>query len=305
MTVNEDRDTDGADSSANPELVSRYRQASAEMDERPAASARASILAAAAREVGARPVDAATKLRAPRRWPLAAAAAVMLSTLAVMLAIRTNEEMPQFSPPPEPVRSTADTAAPPAAKIAQTPPLADQPPRQRQSTDERSAASKPARALEERPAALAESEADSVAQAPREISRAAPVEPPSASISKEEEQARQNVPAALPAAPAPEPTNRSKLRAEQPAAGVAAQAPPMDQAAEARRDAAKPAPVTSSAAHSERKQTEESAAAWLERIVKLRREGRHDEADTELKRFRERYPQVQLPSEALLPPGTR
>ena len=44
---------------------------------------------------------------------------------------------------------------------------------------------------------------------------------------------------------------------------------------------------------------------WLERIIKLRREGRHDEADAELKRFRERYPQVQPPAEALPPAGTR
>ncbi len=81
----------------------------------------------------------------------------------------------------------------------------------------------------------------------------------------------------------------------------------MDQASSgARRDAAKPAATAPlSAAQSERKQVEESAAMWLERIIKLRREGRHDEADAELKRFRERYPQVQPPAEALLPAGTR
>ncbi len=81
----------------------------------------------------------------------------------------------------------------------------------------------------------------------------------------------------------------------------------MDQATgDARRDAAKPAaPAPLSAVQEERKQTDEPAAAWLERIIKLRRDGRHDEADAELKRFRERYPQVQPPSEALLPAGTR
>ena len=326
MTVNEDRDTNGADGSANPELVSRYRQASAEVDERPAASARASILAAAAREVGARPVDAATKLRAPRRWPLAAAAAVMLSTLAVMLAIRTNEEMPQFTAPPEPARSAAESESPPA-KIASPPPMADQPPSERQVTEQPSAGTKLARARDERSAALAGSaadsapqapraaappalpknETDSVAQAPRETSPPALAEAPLTSLSKEQEQARQNVPAAAPASPAPEPANRSKLRTEQPAAGAAAPSAPIDQAAaEARRDAAKPAASAPlAAAQGERKQTDESAAAWLERIIKLRREGRHDEADAELKRFRGRYPQVQPPSEALLPAGTR
>ncbi len=324
--MNIDRDNGGADGSAAPELVSRYRQASAEVDERPAASTRASILAAAAREVGARPVDAATQLRTPRRWPLAAAAAVMLSTLAVMLAIRTNEEMPQFSAPPEPARSSADNAAPPA-KVAQTPPPAAQPPSERQVTQQPSAGTKPARAREERSAALAGSAAESAPQAPRAAPPPAPAgnevdsvsrearetrppvlaDTPAKPLSKEQEQARENAPAALPASPAPEPTNRLKQRAEQSAVGAAAPAPPMDQAAgDARRDAAKPAaPAPLSAMQGERKQTDESAAAWLERIIKLRREGRHDEADAELKRFRERYPQVQPPSEALLPAGTR
>ena len=44
---------------------------------------------------------------------------------------------------------------------------------------------------------------------------------------------------------------------------------------------------------------EGSAPMWLERIVKLRREGREAEADAELKRFRERYPDFQVPPAAL------
>jgi hypothetical protein len=47
------------------------------------------------------------------------------------------------------------------------------------------------------------------------------------------------------------------------------------------------------------------ASEWLERIIKLRRAGRHDEADVELKRFRESYPQVTVPAEALPATGTR
>ena len=326
MTGNEGRDNRGAGDSANSELVSRYRRASAEADERPAASARASILAAAAREVVAKPVDAATPLRAPRRWPLAAAAAVMLSTLAVMMAIRTNEEMPQFDAPPERARSATDNSAPPV-NIASPAPMPDQPPSERQVTQDQSAATKPPPPRKERAAALAGSaadaaqpasrtatspaprrnEADSAGPGPREDSRPSLAEAPSASLSKEQERARQNAPAALPASPAPEPTQRSKVRSEQQVAGAAAPSPSIDPAtADAWRDAAKPAATTpSSAAQVERKQTEESAAAWLERIIKLRREGRHDEAEAELKRFRERYPQVQPPLEALQPAGTR
>ena len=308
-----DRDKSGADDPVNREQVDRYRQASAELDERPSASARASILAAAAREVGARPVDAAAPRRVRPRWPLAAAAAVMLSTLAVMLAIRTNEEMPQFSSPSEPARSTLDNATPPAepAPAAAPPPsMAEQPTNKRAAADQQSPESRPTR-TQERSATRAKTESDSVAQAPRETSRPALTEGRVASAASELERARQNnVPAASPASPPPEPTVQAKLRKEQAEAGAVAQTP-MDQAsADARRDAARSAaPAPLSAAQSGSKQEDESAAVWLERIIKLRREGRHDEADLELKRFRERYPQVQPPPEALgstqQPAGTR
>jgi hypothetical protein len=47
------------------------------------------------------------------------------------------------------------------------------------------------------------------------------------------------------------------------------------------------------------------AEDWLEKIIKLRAAGRHDEAEVELKRFRERYPHVQVPASALPATGTR
>ena len=61
-----------------------------ELDERPSASTRAAILAAAAREVQRETGRRGDPLPPSPSWPLAAAAAVMLSTLAVMLAIRTQ-----------------------------------------------------------------------------------------------------------------------------------------------------------------------------------------------------------------------
>ena len=153
-------------------------------------------------------------------------------------------------------------------------------------------------------------ESDSVAQAPREENRPVVREAPAAAPANELERARQNAPAAatVPPPPPPEPTQRPKLRAEQgAAAGAAAPTAPTDQASgDARRDVAKAAASPPlAAAQSELKQADESAAVWLERIIKLRREGRHEEADAELKRFRERYPQVQPPAEALPPTGTR
>ncbi len=303
-----DRDKGGADDAANRGLVDRYRQASAQLDERPVASARAAVLAAAARQVGARPVDAAAPRPTRQRWPLAAAAAVMLSTLAVMLAIRTSEEVPQFSAPPEAPRSAPESVVPPATP-APAPPGAEPSTGQREVRDRQVLESRPAR-TQERSAARANSETDAVKQAPREASRPALAEQPAASPTRTLEKEQQNVPAAHPAAPtpaAPEPVVRSKLRAEQSAAGAVAQTAPTDQASnDARRDAARSGTLGAlSRAQSERKQVEESATAWLERIIKLRREGRHDEADAELKRFREHYPQVQPPPEALAPTGTR
>ncbi len=343
--TDKDRDYSG-------KMVDRYRQASAELDERPSASLRASIVAAAAREVGARPISADAPRHFRPRWPLAAAAAVMLSTLAVMMAIRTSEEMPQLNAPPETARATADSVATPAATAPATP-MAESPAAPREAIIQQAPERQRAR-TEERAVARLKKESDSPAQAPREESRPAlndapvtrhlkrdsgsfgqstrdasqpaPTEAPATARSSEMrnnelknvepkgselEKAQRNVPAAaaaLPAPPpAPEPSARSKLRAQQSAAGAGSPTPPMDQASsDARRDVAKPAvPAPLSATQEERKQVDEPAAAWLERIIKLRREGRHVEAEAELKRFRERYPQVQPPAEALLPSGTR
>ena len=47
----------------------------------------------------------------------------------------------------------------------------------------------------------------------------------------------------------------------------------------------------------------ESTQAWIERIAKLRQEGRNEEAERELALFRARHPDVQLPPAALPSPG--
>ena len=43
----------------------------------------------------------------------------------------------------------------------------------------------------------------------------------------------------------------------------------------------------------------ETPAQWLERIAKLRAEGKHDEADKALAEFRKRYPDFRIPAETL------
>jgi len=48
-----------------------------------------------------------------------------------------------------------------------------------------------------------------------------------------------------------------------------------------------------------------SADDWLVSIIRLREAGRHAEADAQLQRFRQRYPQIKVPEQALPPAGTR
>lgn len=297
--MNDGRGKDSGDGSVDDDLTRRYRAASAELNEQPASSARAAILAAAAREAQARPVIATAPYRQPgrTRWPLAAAAVVMLSTLAVMLAVRTNDEMPQFDSAQPPASRVAENSAPmPAA-----PPVASIEPNQRLEQ----AASAPAERRQSTPRNVAPQTqpargSDTVADSQSELKRSAPaattMSPPA------------DPPAATPAMPAPAPNaQQPKLRAEEEVGGVAARSRSSEPAdADARRDSARAAaPAPSLAKPGERNQAEEPASVWLERIIKLRSAGRHDEADAELKRFRERYPQVQLPADALPATGTR
>jgi hypothetical protein len=43
----------------------------------------------------------------------------------------------------------------------------------------------------------------------------------------------------------------------------------------------------------------DSPERWLERIVQLRKEGKHDEAQRQLAEFRRQYPEYQVPEAAL------
>ena len=290
-----------------------YRQATADW-KNAVASRAASILALRLPKLG----EAVTPRAVPcsAAWPLAAAADVMRSTLAVMMEICTSEEAAVHEAPTPRLYARCRQYAPPAPLTAA--PMAEQAPAQRSAKDQSALQSQPAtQAAARAPAApmveksisnsdtkdaqaverpLAQTQerslgrlkkdSEGVAQAPREARPPVVTEAPATMGAKEEDRARQNVPAASPAVPAPEPAARPKLRPEQGAvAGAAAPAPPWikrgrrtTRRSEARRDG------TVSAAQSERKQVR-VGRAWLERIIKLRREGRHDEADAELKRF--------------------
>jgi hypothetical protein len=313
--------------SGNEDRIRRgYQAASDALDERPSAATRAAILAAAAREIEAGPRDAAAPIEAPRRysmrqWPAAAAAAVLLSTLAVMMAVRTEREMPTFTAPTETAESRAPAApatdAPTATKPAEETPDSKaaggervQPPASERSVQrpavrsEPPAPSAPAAADEQR----ARDAASSIAERSRKANEASTEQ-------KAEDEADLRGPAAplAPAAPAPlakadsasaeamaSTDSRRKERGDEANLSRA----PMRQApveAGALGAAAGAPSVEADAASS----SESSADKWLERIVKLRSSGRHDEADVELKRFRERYPHIQVPPSALPPSGTR
>jgi hypothetical protein len=297
-----------------------YRAATDALDERPSAATRAAILAAAAREVQSGPRDARGPLAAPRvasrrRWPYAAAAAVLLSSLAVMMATRTEREMPTFTAPSERV---AENAAPPKPV-----PSSEPPPPAASSTALPEVASTPATvpAKPEKQAKASASRANE-AIASGEAKIAQPAEAPRA---EEEVAVLRDVPAPD-AASAPRTSAEAAPSAVMPAQLAKRQVAPASDAMERRRNesadtasaerstlrqapAAPPAAGLGAATGSVRAEVDAAAAVsasdWLERIIKLRRAGRHDEADVELKRFRESYPQVTVPAEALPATGTR
>ena len=318
----------------NADRIQRdYRAANEALDERPSAATRASILAAAARQVQAGPRDAAAPMAAPkpgrRRWPMAAAAAVMLSTLAVMMAVRTEHEMPTFTPPTGGDESGAAATRAPAAPGVESRSAPDK------SAADAAVATTPrapslAKERAATPAAVAPAAAPPTSSTSALRDAAPPVADSKVTAPIVDPRAKEEV-AGLraPAAPPPEPSAAAPLEAERAApspsssdmAAAESVAPSVDRerrrdegAANLARAPARQAPAVTGAlgAAAEKPRAEGDVAAnelraedWLEKIIKLRQTGRHEEADAELKRFRERYPHVQVPAAALPPSGTR
>jgi hypothetical protein len=306
--------SDGSDRS-----VRGYRAATDTLDERPSAATRATILAAAARQVQAGPRDAREPIAAPgvaprKRWPYAAAAAVLLSSLAVMMATRTEREMPTFTAPVERIAENTAPSKPVPSSDSRAPASA--------STKAPKVASAPAAvpAQAQKPA-QAETSRAGAAVAADEVKAAPPAEAPRM---KEEVAVLRDTPA--PAAAPPLSASADAAPVAMPAQLAKRQPAPASEATERRRKesadaasmersnlqsapAAPPAAGRGAATGAVRMDADaaklSSASDWLERIIKLRRAGRHDEADVELKRFRESHPQVTVPAEALSATGTR
>jgi hypothetical protein len=308
----------------------RYRAASEAFDERPSAATRAAILAAAARQVEAGPRDAASPVRPPRRpaamrWPWAAAATVLLSTLAVMMATQTEREMPTFTPPASapPVSAPVERAAPAPDSQSQPALVAPPPPAPARSVPASPTSENKQRAAQSAAGngvgARAERDAprqdrSTAASPPREAADAASGVASEERFRAKQEAAEQRANEAA-ASAAPAPATGTLMKRPAPAAKPDGSPTVERQLDERAASVSAPPPVTRApaapssaelgAASDRARDAELSAEDWLKRIVALRASGRHDEADAELKRFRERYPQVQVPPAALPPSGTR
>lgn len=273
------------DAEHDPRVTAGYRALD---KENPPEALDTAILAASRRAVGARPMVAGARLR---RWalPISIAAVVVLTmslTLRVQLErpdLESAESMPSVSavPPAPRSRSADDKDAPRSAAL--------------ESKEEMRATAK-----QNRPAD-ARAKAKPIAESP-----AALESPPSVRGAGEREQsalarkamktppARTESPPAAKRAPAPAAAARPDV-----ATGLARQAP-AEADANVGRAASRMAvedriqPLAEKAGKAD---VDLSPRDWLERIARLRRDGRTQEADDSLAAFRRRYPDYEIPKE--------
>ncbi|MDX1374270.1 MAG: hypothetical protein R3357_01830 [Burkholderiales bacterium] len=259
------------DESRDPRVSAGYRALG---EQNPPEALDAAILAASRRAVGAGPRRAGASR--VRRWALPVSiAAVVVLTMSIVVRIQLERpDLESRLPVP---------AAPPAGE---------------QKLEARDAMGKAADAAKR-------------AEAPQVQPKSKPQAAPPAAGERERQSMR--APAASAAKPAPRfvpepPAERAPAPAEstaQSALGAASAPAPsgvagarVDRAAsedvQAARRAASPAALEERA-HAERK--DESPHDWLERIARLRRDGRAKEADESLAEFRRRYPDYEIPKE--------
>lgn len=215
------------------------------------------------------------------RWPLAAAASVLIASLAVLVAVRTDRETaPTLQPPPRTVAEATPSAPSPA--VASAPAGSAAPPAATAPTAMNDARPAAAERHSEKPQATP----DVVASAPpaqmraRDAAGASPATDPARA--EPEGQTKQSAAAG---------SARAEVNVAE-AAGSAEAAAPRPAAPAAERAAAAPRAARS-----------DLPDDWIARIIELRRDGRDAEAEAELRRFRERYPHIPVPSAALARPS--
>jgi hypothetical protein len=330
----------GETNTRDQRVVGAYRAASDTLDERPQDATRAAILAAAARAVDAQPQDAATGATSrrigqrtrtrvgafgPSRRPLALVASFLVATAALVLVTHTMQEQPastlnaRLATAEQKPMQTPEVSAPAEkereqrrdANVERIPPTAEL-----RSTDKIAAAPQPstsarARAKQEAPvagAAVAPPASPPPAMTPRAFSDEGKA---TASV---REQA--DAPSPERVAPAPASASAESAPPAQAAKDVAANQSAKVARAEQRAAAPSEADVSAQGALAKAKPVERTAAIagdsvendparWMERIIALRDAGHDEDADRELARLRQRYPDMKVPPSALPRTGTR
>ena len=292
---------------AQEALARAYREASNAADESPDPRVRAAVLAAAARAVDAKPHDAARRAAthpfATRRWPLSAAALLVVSIMTGLVVTRgwwerldlvdanqqrqerAQESAQEAARAPAPTAPAQDAPQPPAASASASNAPSDLAANPGNARSE--PAAKPHDARRRTPG-IASPKASGIE------SREAPVTPApdaadatlSSMTAKKSEEFSSNAAAASAAAP---PTVSAAPAAAQRSLSRIAQLRGNQRADETTGTPAEPA----------------SAEAWIDRIVRLREAGEDDQADREVARLRLRHPSFTIPREALRAMGTR
>jgi len=257
----------------DPRVSAGYRALG---DERPPEALDDAILAASRRAVGAGPQRADTSR--VRRWALPVSiAAVVVLTLSLVVRIQLERPDLEAPLPPVAIDKPAGNAKEEVAALAK------RNERQLAEPKAKAGAAPPAAAERERQALRAPA-APAPAPAAAPPAKAFVPEPPARKAAPAESVAESAMGAArAPAAPsAAEGRAAAGLREDAAAGRLASSTALEDRAqASAERDAKK----------------DEAPREWLERIARLRREGRVEEADDSLVEFRRRYPGYEIPKE--------
>ena len=274
-----------------------HRAAVDQLDERPDPRVRATVLAAAARQVGSRPeavsargvTDPSGRPRA-RRWSWSAAALLMVSIGTGLLAARALRDEPDR------LVAVAANTTPSPPSVERAPAPAERAAIEQRGDAEREAAdvattrpsAKPALPRPPRSSGVRATPRDGAAAVREPDRRAAAVREPDRIAPDDERRKTEDAPPAAASSLAASPA--------QPAGPPPSTAAPVP---------ARAAPSPSMRLRSARAVEPPTPEAWVERIVRLRGDGNDDEADRELDALRVRYPGFTVPQAALRPAGTR
>ena len=337
---NEESSEVRAERNGREAITRAYREASNATDERPDPRVRAAVLAAAARAVNAKPRDAARTVTtypfAARRWPLSAAALVVVSIMTGLVVTRGWWERPDLVDASQP-QQEKDRGA--SLATSRTPPqdVSREAPEGVSQSASQSASQSPPQAPSQRPRAPFRNAAPASSNAPSELAaktidarrstaraasprvddvfkRNAPAlassdmaDASSASAARQKAEASSTntavAVAGSPAAPADVAPPAVPAALVTPAAAPAA--PNVAQRAVSRLAGARGNLRAESESQIQSHDDAASPEAWIERIVKLREAGQDNEASRELARFKRRYPNFTIPREALHAIGTR